>query len=228
MKKTFIQLLLCTLAFISLSTNAFSQEQERGRSEDFNPQLVTQIGELTKRHQSHRKLSSELFRKHGLESKKMTQNDELIREDDRGNRNAAKAIFEKHGYPTISTVGAEKSHEFWVIVQNCDMDVDFQLAVLKVTDKLIHKGEADPKDHAYLSDRVRINLGMKQMYGTQVAFNESKNTYEPYEMNKPEEVDARRKEMNLEPLATYIQKRNKKYDGSIKRKSKSRRLVRKP
>ena len=228
MKKTFIYFLGFLLTFVGLTDSAVAQQQERGRTDELNPQLIAQIDQLTKRHHSHRKQTSDVYKKYGFESRQMIELEELIREDDLQNRNAAKAIFEKYSYPTISMVGAEKAHEYWVIVQNCDMDVDFQLAVLKITDKLIHKGEADPKDHAYLSDRVRINLGMKQKYGTQVEYNESKKTYEPYEMDNPEDVDARRKEMNLEPMANYIKKRNQKYDGSIKRKSKSRRLVRKP
>ncbi|MFT4663581.1 MAG: hypothetical protein ACI8YQ_000107 [Polaribacter sp.] len=229
MKNNFIEHLFLATFFLLYSASSISaQEFEEPSREDLNPQVIAQITTMTERYSKHRKKTTDIYKAHGYDSKQMLDNETLIYEDDLKNRAIAKKVFKKHGYPGISMVGKEKSHEFWVIVQNCNMDVDFQLAVLKVTDKLIYRGEADAHDYAYLSDRVRINLGQKQIYGTQVEFNKAKNSYEPFELNKPEEVDARRQELNLESMAKYIDKMNKKYEGTLKRKPRTRRYIKKP
>ncbi len=229
MKNNFIQPFFLAAFFLFCIVSPVSaQEVEERSREDLNPQVIAEITTMTTRYSKHRKKTTDIYKKHGYESKQMIDNESLIYNDDLVNRAKAKKIFNKYGYPTISMVGKEKAHEFWVIVQNCNMDVDFQLAVLKVTDKLIHTGEADAHDYAYLSDRVRINLGQKQIYGTQVEFNKAKNSYEPFELNNPKEVDKRRKELNLESMAEYIKKMNKKYEGTLKRKPRTRRYIKKP
>jgi len=216
------------VALLLLGSPLFAQEEGEESTADRIPEVINQITEMTERYNLHRKKTSDIYKKYGYDSKQMIANETLIYEDDLQNRAIAKAIFKKYGYPTFKMVGKEKAHEYWVIVQNCNMDVDFQLDVLKVTDKLIRINQVDPHDHAYLSDRVRINLGQKQIYGTQVEFNQSKKTYEPFELNDPVKVDERRKELNLESMAAYIQKMNDKYEGTLKRKPKSRRYIKKP
>jgi hypothetical protein len=219
------------LLWISFPMALFAQQKETNNNEnleDRNPRLMAEITEMTERYNKYRIKATLIYKEHGYDSKQMLENEQLIGQADEENRIAAKAIFEKYGYPSFKLVGKEKSHEYWIIVLNCDTDVDFQLAVLKIMDSLILKEDADANDYAYLSDRVRINLGMKQVYGTQLHFNESRQSYEPYELNMPEEVDKRRAELQLGTLADYIQVVNKKSEGTLKRNQESRRYVVKP
>lgn len=190
--------------------------------------VVEDIAIMTNLFNKHRSKTSQIYVEHGYDSEKMIENERRIAETDLKNRKIAKAIYKEHGYPTISMVGAEKAHEFWVVVQNCNFDTDFQLAVLKDMDRLILEDEADRRDYAYLSDRVRINLGMKQVYGTQLRYNEATKSYEPFELNNPTELEERRKEMNLEKMEVYVQTMNDNYQGTPKRKARSKRSLGKP
>jgi hypothetical protein len=232
MKKELIRsLFFNVLLFISFPMVLSAQQKEvsdNDNLEDLNPQLMEKISELTEGYNKYRSKATLIYNEYGYDSKQMLENEQLMAQTDEENRIAAKAIFEEYGFPSFKLVGKEKSHEYWIIVLNCDADVDFQLAVLKVMDKLIQKDDADANDYAYLSDRVRINLGMKQVYGTQLRFNETSQSYEPYELNMPEEVDQRRAELKLITLANYIQIVNKKSEGTLKRKQESRRYVVKP
>jgi hypothetical protein len=221
----YVLLLICFPMTLSAQEQEVSVQEDL---EDRNPQLMAKIAKLTERHNKYRLKATLIYKEHGYDSKQMVENEQLIAQADAENQIAAKAIFEEYGYPSFKLVGKEKSHEFWTIVLNSDADVDFQLAVLKVMDRLIHKGDADANDYAYLSDRVRINLGMKQIYGTQLQYNETNQSYEPYELNMPEEVDKRRAELQMGTLADYIQTVKKKSEGTLKRKQESRRYVLKP
>jgi hypothetical protein len=80
------------------------------------------------------------------------------------------AIFKRRGYPGYDVVGQEGAHDFWLMVQHCDHHSDFQLEVLEAMKKEVDRHNADGKDYAYLTDRVALNTGHKQLYGTQVTY----------------------------------------------------------
>jgi len=64
-------------------------------------------------------------------------------------------------------------------------------------------GEADPRHEAYLIDRVRMNEGREQVYGTQLAdFRDG--ALVPWPIEDPHAGDRRRASVGLEPLREYI------------------------
>lgn len=120
------------------------------------------------------------------------------------NCNTLKKYFYEYGYPTINTNGKKISHTFWLLVQHCDHDSDFQKAVLKAMKKELNNENVDKVDYAYLYDRVQINIGKKQLYGTQVGYDEN---YKPYikKLKNPSTVNKRRKAIGLNTIEEYIE-----------------------
>lgn len=123
-----------------------------------------------------------------------------------------KDIYNTYGYPTINMVGEESSHNYFVMIQHADNDLDFQEQMLPVLDKLSKKGKAVRKDYAYLYDRVQRNRRGKQLYGTQLTFGKNglfdannKIVYPP-DLADPKHVNARRKSVGLEPIEEYYEK----------------------
>lgn len=119
------------------------------------------------------------------------------------NCSAIKNYFKEYGYPTITNNGENISHTFWLLVQHCDHDTDFQKQVLSVMKKELKRDNVDKINYAYLYDRVQINSGKKQLYGTQVGFDER---YQPYikELRSPSEVNTRRKTIGLNTIEEYL------------------------
>ena len=64
-------------------------------------------------------------------------------------------------------------------------------------------GQTRPKSVAYLYDRVANAEGRPQKFGTQGNC-QPDGTWAPYPIEDPDEVDARRKAVGLNPLAEYI------------------------
>ena len=63
------------------------------------------------------------------------------------------------------------------------------------------QGEATPSHLAYLEDRVRVNAGQPQLYGTQ--FTETDGEFRPRPIQDPHRLDERREEAGLEPFTDY-------------------------
>ncbi len=120
------------------------------------------------------------------------------------NEGRLKAIFDKYGFPGYDLVGEKGSNSFWLMVQHCDKDVGFQQEVLKAMKAKLAKHNADPKNFAYLADRVAINTGRKQIYGTQLTYNTDSCQAIPKPLEDSLNVDKRRAAIGLEPIESYL------------------------
>lgn len=116
-----------------------------------------------------------------------------------------KKIVYEYGWPGYTLVGSVGSHAFWLLVQHTP-DINFQSYCLELLEKAVAAGDASPIDLAFLTDRVYMHAGKKQIYGTQV--NEDLTLY-PIE--NEENVDERRAALGLCPLEEYLRIINELY-----------------
>lgn len=121
---------------------------------------------------------------------------------DRENLPRLKAILDEFGWPGVQLVGEEGADHMWLLVQHSDQDVAFQKRALALLKHAVEKGDAPKRHLAYLTDRVRVNEGEKQLYGTQVQIVNAQVVLQPIE--DPEQLDQRRAEMGLCPLEEYL------------------------
>jgi hypothetical protein len=122
---------------------------------------------------------------------------------DKLNLLTAKKIVEAYGFPGYKLVGASGSDMFWAIVQHCDNDLPFQEQVLLLMEAQVKQKNASPEKKALLQDRILVNNGKKQLYGTQIRYNKETNTAQPFPIEDPKNVDKRRKAVGLSTLKAY-------------------------
>ena len=120
------------------------------------------------------------------------------------NAKRCEEIFNNIGYPTYSLVGEDASQAFWLLVQHADDDPDFQKQVAIAMKPAVLNADASPKHFAMLTDRVRINTGRNQLFGSQIVFDLKTCRAIPKPIEDPEHVDKRRSEVGLEPLWKYL------------------------
>lgn len=125
-----------------------------------------------------------------------------VMREDRANGAELKRIVASVGWPTYTRVGREAGHMAWLIVQHQDADPEFQRHCLRLMEPLVAKGEVSGTDFAYLTDRVAINTGGMQTYGTQMSLVNGKAV--PTRLRDPRRVDERRRQVGLGPLDEYI------------------------
>jgi hypothetical protein len=113
-------------------------------------------------------------------------------------------MFNRYGFPGFDVAGKDGSFNFWLMVQHCDKYVPFQEKVLASMKKQVDKGNANPQNYAYLTDRVRLNTGRKQLYGTQVTYNLKICQAYPRPTEDSLNINKRRKEMGMESIEAYL------------------------
>lgn len=117
-----------------------------------------------------------------------------------------KQIVRRFGWPTFSLVGKHAAHSFWLLVQHADLDHVFQKKCLKLIIEAAKKNQAFLTDVAYLTDRVRIAEGEKQLFGTQFTVKNNALVLKPIANRRT--INTRRKKHGLDTIEAYIQRAN--------------------
>jgi len=137
-----------------------------------------------------------------------------VTEADHDNTKWFKGIIEKHGWPTFTMVGKDGAQSAWLLVQHADAEPKFQRHCLDLMAKA-PKNEVSLSNLAYLTDRVLLAEGKKQLYGTQ--FVRILGKLQPRPLEDEQSVDKRRAEMGLSTLADYVKILERQYDSTKKK-----------
>jgi hypothetical protein len=126
-------------------------------------------------------------------------------------------IFKQYGFPGYNLIGKESSHNFWLLMQHADNFPSFQDSVLSKMKVELEKANASQSDYAYLVDRVKVNEGQLQIYGTQMMLNSDSTSFLPKPVLSPEKLNERRAEMGLPSIERYIKIMNDHFHGALKK-----------
>ena len=110
-------------------------------------------------------------------------------------------LLSTRGWPGRTLAGEDGAAAAWLLAQHADGDPVRQRAFLDALRGAVDQGEAAPARLAYLEDRVRVNAGQPQLYGTQFAVTDGH--FGPRLIEDRQRLDERRAEAGLEPFADY-------------------------
>ena len=190
------------------------------------PELRSELLRRTKADQEARAAWTQWMKDHGadgvvnfaaLSKEKRAEFEKVtakMREVDADNTKWLKSVVEKHAWPTNTLVGTDGADAAWLLVQHADADPKFQRRCLDLMAKL-PKSEVSPSKRAYLTDRVLLAEGKKQLYGTQFNLVDGKWKVRPLEDEA--NVDKRRADVGLPPLAEYAKTIEQQFGGSGKK-----------
>lgn len=110
-------------------------------------------------------------------------------------------IVTQQGWPRLSDVGEEAATGAWVLAQHADMQPESQRMFHEAMAEALEAGEASPRLFGYLEDRVRVNSGRPQLYGTQ--FLEDASGMRPRPIESPNRLAERRADVGMDPFEEY-------------------------
>ena len=121
---------------------------------------------------------------------------------DRDNTAWLRADLAANGWYRVSAFHPSASNAAWLMIQHADRDPAFQREMLVMLEPLAAEGEIEPSNFAYLYDRVAVNAGRPQRYGSQGRC-VARGVWAPNDLEDPERVQALRDEYELGSLAEY-------------------------
>ncbi|MCX6712775.1 MAG: hypothetical protein NTY66_01050 [Candidatus Vogelbacteria bacterium] len=131
---------------------------------------------------------------------------------DESNIKQLKLIIEQLGLPTISKVGKKASASAWLIAQHSP-EQEFRKDYLRLMKQ--HLDDVDQKNLATMQDRVNMNDGKPQTYGTQ--FTQVKEgEFKLWKVHDQKNLDKRRAEIGMSSMSAEIKRISKNYRGKYK------------
>jgi VWFA-related protein len=117
-------------------------------------------------------------------------------------------ILKEVGWPTTKLVSPEGVTAAFYLLQNIP-SYQVQIDLLPLIVAAVKKNELDKPHFAAFFDRMRMRVGQKQFFGTQASLVNGLLVLVPIEAEA--EVDARRSQMDLPPMAEYLQSLERSY-----------------
>ena len=169
---------------------------------NLNKPLVAQLDSIYNEDQKYRLQIEEIEKKYGLESNEMKDHWKIINQKDSINLSKVKSLLDSYGWLGTDIVGRQGNSTLFLVIQHSDQRT--QEKYLPMMREAVKNGKATGSSLALLEDRVALGQGKKQIYGSQIGRNNETKLYYVLPLEDPDNVDKRRAEVGLQPLAEYV------------------------
>ena len=177
---------------------------------NYEKPLQTELSKIFDEDQKYRIQMNEAEKKFGQDSKEMKDLWKITNQNDSINLIKVKKILDERGWIGEDKVGVQANSALFLVIQHSDLKT--QKKYLPIMIEAVKKGDANPNSLALLMDRIEIQEGRKQIYGTQIGTNPNTKTQYVLPLIDPDNVDKRRKEVGLNTISEYIQHWNLIWD----------------
>lgn len=186
-------------------------KQNKDKSEaNLNKPLVAMLDSIYIEDQKYRQQIDGIEKKYGWESKEMQDHWKIINEKDFMNLIRVKAILDKHGWLGADVIGGQGNSTLFLVIQHSDQAT--QEKYLPMMRGAVKNGKAQGSSLALLEDRVALGQGKRQIYGSQIGRDPETQIYYVSPLEDPDNVDKRRADVGLGPLAEYVSRWQIKWD----------------
>lgn len=177
---------------------------------DFDKPLVVILDTIFQEDQTYRVQLREIKEKFGFGSEELKKHWKLIHEKDSINLIEIEKILDERGWLGPNVIGDQGNLTLFLVIQHSSLEV--QEKYLPMMREAVKTGNAEASSLALLEDRVALGQGGKQIYGSQLATDHETGDYFVSPIEDPENVDKRRAEVGLGPIADYLSHWNMTWD----------------
>lgn len=178
--------------------------QIKAKKSKYNNDIRLKLLDVQSKDQSIRLIYQELKKTYTDDSDLVKSASEKMKKIDLESVDIVAKIIDKYGWLGKDKIGKEANETLFLGIQHID-DLVVQSKYLPAIKSAVKKGNAEPWHLAFLTDRILMNQGKKQIYGTQKIITKNPETSYIIPLENPEKVDELRKEIGLDPLNDDLQ-----------------------
>ncbi|HOX81394.1 MAG TPA: hypothetical protein PLJ60_03475 [Chryseolinea sp.] len=138
----------------------------------------------------------------GYQSKQVDSLGKIMMYIDSVNLIKVSKILDKHGWVGADKIGGQANQTLFLIIQHSDLKT--QQKYLPMMREAVKNKNANASALALLEDRVALGKGERQIYGSQIGRDNETQKHYVLPLDDPDNVDKRRAEAGLGPLADYV------------------------
>jgi len=181
---------------------AIIKENKDKEEVNLDKTLVAILDTVYTEDQKYRQQLKDIESKFGWDSKEMQDHWKIISEKDSINLIKVSKILDERGWLGQDVIGRQGSTAIFLVIQHSDLAI--QEKYLPLMREAVKNKKAQGSSLALLEDRVALRQGKRQIYGSQVGRDEDTGDHYVLPLDDPDNVDKRRAEVGLPPLADYV------------------------
>lgn len=114
-------------------------------------------------------------------------------------------ILDMHGWPTAEEIGERGNWTICNVLQHADYDI--RIKYLPLMRQAVLDKKLEPRFLVRAEDRIATDNGELQIYGGQMKYYPETKSFNVWPVFEPENIDKRRAEIGLEPIADFLKNR---------------------
>ena len=185
---------------------------------DFDRPLIALLDSVIDEDQKYRMQIDSIKKSFGGESVEIQDHWKKIQFVDSVNLIIISKILDERGWLGPKVIGGSGNMTLFLVIQHSDSAT--QVKYLPMMRDAVKNRNATGSQLALLEDRVALKQGKKQIYGSQIGFDKETEKYIVQNLEDPDNVDKRRAEVGLQPLADYVKRWDIVWDVEEYKKSK--------
>lgn len=178
-----------------------SANKERAEAHLDRP-LANLLDSLHEEDQALRHRIDEVETAHGPDSPEMHAHWRAIRAKDSTNLIVVERILSERGWLGPDVVGVKGNSTLFLVIQHADLAT--QEKYIPMLRDAVSRGDARGADLALMEDRVLLRKGKRQIYGSQIGFDQATGQRYLSPVEDPDGLDERRASVGLGPIADYL------------------------
>ena len=185
---------------------------------DFDRPLITLLDSIHDEDQKYRSQIDDTIKLYGYSAYQVNNIWKKMDYADSVNLTIISKILDERGWLGAKIIGGKGNSTLFLVIQHADSAT--QVKYLPMMREAVKNGNASASGLALLEDRVALKQGKKQIYGSQIGTDNITGVSFVQDLEDPDNVDKRRAEVGLQPLADYVKQWDIVWDVEEYKKSK--------
>lgn len=182
-----------------------SQTKEVVENSPKNENLIALMDSIWKSEQTPIRLRDSLMKIYGADSREFQEQQLIYKKNHMINESKVKAILDQCGWPTKDMIGERGNWTIANVLQHSEYEI--RLKYLPMMRKAVQDKKLEPRFLVRAEDRIATDRGELQIYGGQMKYYPETKSFNVWPVLDPKNVDQRRAEIGLEPIAEFLKER---------------------
>lgn len=197
-----IFLFVILLSFSCDDKNKTTKIQEPTQT---NEQLVAMLDSIWISEQQPITLRDSMIELYGADSKEAQKYQALYKKNHAINEEKITNLLDSKGWPKKEVIGEQGNWTICNVIQHAENDV--RIKYLPMMKEAVLAKQLAPRFLVRAQDRIATEQGQLQIYGGQMKYYPETKSFNVWPVFDPENIDKRRAEIGLEPIAEFLKAR---------------------
>jgi hypothetical protein len=197
-----IILLLILLSFSCLDKTNTVKTQEPKQT---NEQLIAMLDSIWTTEQQPITLRDSMIELYGADSKEAEKYQLIYEKNHVINEEKITNLLDTYGWPKKEVIGEQGNWTICNVIQHAENDV--RIKYLPMMKEAVLEKQLQPRFLVRAQDRIATEQGQLQIYGGQMKYYPETKSFNVWPVFEPENIDKRRAEIGLEPIAEFLKSR---------------------